>query len=95
MYRPGFVVNIGSIHYARWLRPPDADKLVFLSNFDGSWQSYPRIITKAHAGQTAVWSNADGFPRTRALVLDGAATATGSSNGALQQVPTQFWYAAS
>jgi Dyp-type peroxidase family len=95
MYRPGFVVNISSIHYARWLRPPDADKLVFLSNFDGSWQSYLEdFITKAHAGQTAVWSNAEGFPRTRALVLDGAQDGDRFKQWVrLQQVPTQFWYA--
>jgi Dyp-type peroxidase family len=95
MYRPGFVVNIGSIHYARWLRPPDADKLVFLSNFDGSWQSYLEdFITKAHAGQTAVWSNAEGFPRTRSLVLDGARDGDRFKQWVrLQQVPTQFWYA--
>src|SRR5262249_39235834 len=37
-YRPGFVLNMGTIHYAKWFRLPKTDKLIFLSNFDGSWE---------------------------------------------------------
>ncbi|TXL82188.1 cytochrome P450 [Vineibacter terrae] len=93
-YRPGFVVNIGTIHYAKWFRVPGSEKLIFLANYDGSWESYLEdFITKAHQGQSAAWSNGVGFPRTRFLVLDGAQDGDRFKRWVRrQQVPTQFWY---
>jgi len=93
LYRPGFVLNLGTINFARWFRPPGADKLVFFSNFDGSWHSYLEdFITKAHAGQSAAWSNGVGFPRTRFLILDGAEDGDSFKRWVRrQQVVTQFW----
>lgn len=93
-YRPGFVLSMGSIHYARWLRLPGSDTLVFLSNYDGSWEAYLEdFITKAHKGQTAAWSNGKGFPRTRYLVLDGARDGSRFKRWVRrQQRPTLFWY---
>ena len=93
-FRPGFVLDIGTIHFARWFRLPKTDKLVFLSNYDGSWESYLEdFITKAHLGQSAVWSNGVGFPETRFLINGGA------SDGARfkrwvrrQQRESRFWY---
>jgi len=93
-YRPGFVVNIGTIHYAKWFRLPGSDRLIFLANFDGSWESYLEdFITKAHQGQSAAWSNGVGFPRTRLLVKEGAQDGDRFKRWVRrQQVPTQFWY---
>ena len=72
-YRPGFVVNMGTIHYARWWRLPGTAKSVFFSNYDGSWDSYLEdFITRARWGQTAAWSNWQGFPKTRLLIFEGA-----------------------
>ena len=72
-YRPGFVVNMGTIHYARWWRLPGTAKSVFFSNYDGSWDSYLEdFITRARWGQTAAWSNWQGFPKTRLLIYEGA-----------------------
>jgi Dyp-type peroxidase family len=72
-FRPGFVVTMGTIHYAKWFRVPGTGQFVFLSNYDGNWESYLEdFITRAHWGQTAAWSNGVGFPRTRFLVFDGA-----------------------
>jgi hypothetical protein len=72
-FRPGYIVNMGTIHFARWFRPPGSECLVFLSNYDGSWESYLEdFITKAYPGQNAAWSNAIGFPRTKWLIRDGA-----------------------
>lgn len=95
-FEPGRLSDIGSIHYARWVLLPGTGKLLFFSNYGGSWESYLEdFITKAHAGLTGVWSNTAGFPRTRNLFQDGA------TNGALfklwareQQIPTLFWYSA-
>ena len=64
LYRPGFLSEIGSIHFARWVTVPGTRDLLFFSNFDNSWESYLEdFITKAHAGLTGVWSNSIGFPR--------------------------------
>ena len=72
-YRPGFVVNMGTIHYARWWRLPGTAKSIFFSNYDGSWDSYLEdFITRARWGQTAAWSNWQGFPKTKFLIFDGA-----------------------
>ena len=58
---------------ARWWRLPDTRKVAFFANFDGSWESYLEdSITRAHPGQSATWSNWEGFPPTRFLIYDGA-----------------------
>ncbi|MEW6640457.1 MAG: cytochrome P450 [Pseudomonadota bacterium] len=93
-YRPGFVLNMGTIHYARWFRLPGTDKLIFLSNFDGSWESYLEdFVMKAHAGQSAAWSNGAGFPRTQFLIYGGAQDGDRFKRWVRrQQVRSQFWY---
>ncbi|MGO4712745.1 cytochrome P450 [Bradyrhizobium sp. 2TAF24] len=93
-YRPGFVLDMGTIHYARWFRLPGTEKLIFLSNFDGSWESYLEdFVMKAHAGQSAAWSNGVGFPRTRFLIYGGAEDGDRFKRWVRrQQVRSQFWY---
>lgn len=93
-FRAGFVLDIGTIHYARWFRLPKTDKLIFLSNYDGSWESYLEdFITKAHLGQSAVWSNGVGFPKTRLLLFGGAADGARFKRWVRrQQIPSRFWY---
>jgi len=93
-FRPGFVVNMGTIHYAKWFRPPGSKKLVFLANYDGSWESYLEdFIMKAHQGQSAVWSNGIGFPKTDLLFGAGARDGDRFKRWVRrQQVPTAFWY---
>lgn len=93
-FRPGFVLNMGTIHYARWFRLPGSEIMLFLSNYDGSWLSYLEdFITKAHEGQSAVWSHGKGFPKTRLLVLGGADDGARFKRWVRrQQIVTQFWY---
>jgi hypothetical protein len=93
-FRPGFVLDMGTIHYAKWFRPPKSRRLVFFGNYDGSWSSYLEdFITKAHAGQTAGWSNCQGFPRTRFLTLDGAQDGDRFKRWVRrQQVPSACWF---
>jgi deferrochelatase/peroxidase EfeB len=94
--RPGYLCDIGSIHSARWVSVPGTDKLLFLSNYDGSWSSYLEdFIALAHHGLSAVWSNTVGFPKTRNLIQKGARDAERFKRWARnQQVPTLFWYSA-
>ena len=71
--RPGFVWNMGTICFARWWRLPNTRTVAFYSNFDGSWENYLEdFITRAHEGQTAAWSNWEGFPETRFMAFGGA-----------------------
>ena len=64
-FRPGFVTDFATIHYARWYCPKGSQKLIFQGNYDGSWESYLEdFITKVHRGQTMAWNNCAGFPRS-------------------------------
>ena len=95
-YTPGFLGPIGTIHFARWVSIPGTDKLVFTSNFGGSWESYLEdFITLAHAGLTAVWSNTVGFPKTSLLFQNGATDGERFKRYARRSmIPTLFWYSA-
>jgi deferrochelatase/peroxidase EfeB len=96
VYREGFLGDISTIHAARWITIPGTRKLVFFSNFGGSWESYLEdFITRAHAGLTAVWSNSVGFPRAKNLIQDGATDGERFKRYArASMLPTRFWYSA-
>ncbi|MES2302922.1 MAG: hypothetical protein V4521_12770 [Pseudomonadota bacterium] len=94
--RSGFLATIGTIHAARWLVLPGTRQLLFCSNYDGSWESYLEdFITKASEGVTAVWSNAEGFPKSRLLFFDGATDGDRMKRFARCSMrPTAFWFSA-
>lgn len=94
-FRPGLILNMGTIHFARWWRVPGTNKVAFYSNFDGSWESYLEdFITRARQGQTAAWSNWQGFPRTRFMMGDGARDGDSFKRWErTQQQLVPFWYA--
>ncbi|MGA2126605.1 MAG: hypothetical protein ABSG76_10685 [Xanthobacteraceae bacterium] len=95
-YPPGFLSDIGTIHFARWVTVPRTRDVLFLSNYGGSWESYLEdFITKAHGGLTGVWSNTVGFPRAKNLVQLGATDGDRFKRFARHSmVPTRFWYSA-
>lgn len=95
-YPPGFLSDIGSIHFARWVTPPGSPDLIFLSNYGGSWESYLEdFITLAHAGLTGVWSNTIGFPRSENLIGEGATDGERFKRFArASMIPTRFWFSA-
>jgi hypothetical protein len=69
----GYLGSMRTIHFAHWAFVNNGGRLMFLSNFDNSWESYlDDFIEKAHGGLTLAWSSGVGFPPTRFLVLDGA-----------------------
>lgn len=92
----GKLSGIPSIHFAHWSLIDKGRRLLFLSNFDGSWGSYlDDFIDKASFGLTGIWSNTEGFPATRFLVLDGAKNeAEFKAFGRDNQVLTRVWYSA-
>jgi len=95
----GQLGGIRSIHFARWAITRDRRHLLFLSNFDGSWESYlGDFIDLAAVGLTAVWTNTDnavGFPRTEWMVRLGARDeARFKAFARYGMVPTLLWYSA-
>jgi len=95
-YTHGELGGIPSIHFAHWSLIDDGRHLVFLSNFDGSWESYlGDFIDKAAIGLTAVWSNTRDFPRTKFLAFAGAADGPRFRQWARAHgCPTAAWYSA-
>ena len=69
---PGKLQGLPTIHFAHWTIVPlvDANKqrtrreaLMFLSNYDGSWDAYlDDFLTFLAPGVIAIWANAVGFP---------------------------------
>jgi hypothetical protein len=67
-YTKGQLGGIPSIHFAHWSLVDGGRRLLFVSNYDGSWESYlDDFIEKAASGLSAVWSNTENFPRARWL----------------------------
>ncbi len=95
-YTKGKLGSIPSIHFARWILIDKGRRLLFLSNYDGSWESYlGDFIDKAATGLTAIWSNTDGFPRARWLVNDGATDERRfKAYVRMTQTQTEVWYSA-
>lgn len=96
IFNKGNLGGIPSIHFARWLLVNNGRHLVFLSNFDDSWEHYlGEFIDQASNGLTAVWSNTVGFPRTKWLILGGARDEQRFKYFARKsQAVTRLWYSA-
>jgi hypothetical protein len=96
VFTRGHLGSIPSIHFARWVVIDNGRRLLFFSNFDGSWENYlGDFIDKAATGLTAVWSNTHGYPRTRWLIYDGATDEQRFKAYARNsQILTDVWYSA-
>ena len=56
----GYLASMRTIHFAHWAIAGNGGRLIFFSNFDGSWESYlDDFIEKAHQGLTLAWTNGD------------------------------------
>lgn len=92
----GYLSSMRTIHFAHWTLVGNSGRLIFLSNFDGSWQSYlDDFVDKAHEGLTLAWANCIGFPRTRSLIYEGATHGRQFKAWARQaQTQSILWYSA-
>jgi hypothetical protein len=69
----GSLTGLDTLHFAHWSLIDDDTRLLFLTNYDGSWENYlDDFIDKVAIGLTAIWSNTRNFPRTAFLVTGGA-----------------------
>jgi hypothetical protein len=96
VYNDGSLAGIRPIHFARWVFLDDKRRLIFASNYDGSLESYmDDFIDKVAWGLNAAFSNGEGYPRTKWLVLDGAKDERAFKNYLRDhQIETQLWYSA-
>jgi hypothetical protein len=94
VYSRGFLGRAGTIHFARWTLLNDKRRLLFVSNYDGSLESYTDdFINKVAFGLNVVFGNAVGYPRTRWLFLDGAKAEQPFKYFVRRHaLPTEVWY---
>jgi hypothetical protein len=92
----GQLGGISSIHFARWVLIDEGKRLLFFSNYDGSWESYlGDFIDKAAVGLTSVWSNTQEFPKSLFLLFKGATDEERFKAWTrAHQITTQLWYSA-
>ena len=96
MFVKGKLLNIPTIHFARWVLFDNKKHVLFFSNFDGSWQQYlGDFIDQSGWGLSGIFSNTVNFPATRFMVTGGAYDeehflAWSRST----QIPTNVWYSA-
>jgi hypothetical protein len=69
----GLLDGVPTIHFAHWHVIEKGRRLLFVSNYDGSWASYLEdFIVHAAGPISAIWSHSVGFPPTRFLMWGGA-----------------------
>jgi len=92
----GKLMGIPTIHFARWVMIDNQKRMLFFSNFDGSWQQYlGDFIDKSGWGLTGIWSNTQKFPRTKFLFAKGAYDEEHFLAWSRYfQIPTAVWYCA-
>jgi hypothetical protein len=92
----GKLSGLTSLHFAHWALIDEGRRLLFLTNYDGSWENYlDDFIDKASIGLTGIWSNTINFPRTRFLVLGGAQDERRFKTiSRRNQVYSNVWYSA-
>ncbi len=96
VFTHGGLARVRSIHFARWVFLDNRQRIIFLSNYDGSLESYmDDFINKVGFGLNVVFSNGVGYPRTNWLILNGCSDERKFKEYLRRrQMPTQVWYKA-
>lgn len=91
----GNLAGLSTIHFARWVVLHDG-RLLFFSNYDGSWEAYlGDFIDKVAFWLSVIWTNTRGFPPTRWLLFDGARAEEPFKHWTRTfQLPNAIWYSA-
>ncbi len=92
----GQLGGIPTIHFAKWLLVDDETRLLFLSNYDSSWESYlGDFVDRAALGLNLAWTCTEDYPKTLLLALRGANDEERfKAWSRVNQRPTQVFYAA-
>jgi hypothetical protein len=96
VFTRGRLGRVRTIHFARWVFLDGRKRVVFLSNYDGSLESYmDDFINKVGFGLNLVFSNGVGYPRTKFLIKEGCSDERKFKEYLRRhQLPTQVWYCA-
>jgi hypothetical protein len=82
--------KIGTVHFARWVIFDDDTRLLFTSNFDGSWEAYLRDFSqKTPDGMDKIFGQCEGYPAAGCRDFDAFAAYVRK-----YQVQTDLFYAA-
>ncbi len=88
----GNLDTMTTIHFARWALFDDNKRVLFLSNFDGTWSSYISDFSDP-PHLNAVWSNTERFPPTYFLLWRGARDLARFNDHVVEEFqPTCFFY---
>jgi hypothetical protein len=96
IFTHGGLARVRTIHFARWVFLDGKKRVVFMSNYDGSLESYmDDFINKVGFGLNVAFSGGVGYPTTNWLVLDGCGDERKFKEYLRRhQLPTQVWYKA-
>lgn len=84
------IKKIGTIHFARWVIFDNDQRLLFTSNFDGSWESYLRDFSQiTPEGMDHIFGHCDGYPAGGCKDFEAFKEYVSK-----YQVPTDLFYAA-
>ena len=96
VYTRGRLARVRTIHFARWVFLDGGTRVIFLSNYDDSLESYmDDFINKVGFGLNLSFSHGIGYPRTRWLAFEGSSDERKFKEFLRRhQIPTQVWYKA-
>lgn len=96
LFVKGKLMGIPTIHFARWIQVNDKKRMLFFSNFDGSWTQYlGDFIDKSGWGLNAIFGNTIQFPETYFLFFGGAYNQLKFLGWSRRyQIYTPIWYTA-
>ena len=96
LFSRGSLAGLRTVHFARFITFGRPARVLFMSYYDGSLESYMNdFIDKVAWVLNGVFGNEAGFPRTQWLLGAGARDEAGFKaflRG--NQIPTQAWYSA-
>jgi hypothetical protein len=60
---PGSLLGISTIHFVKWLVIDRGQRLMMVSDYDGSWENYiDEFAEMILSGLDAIWETSDGYP---------------------------------
>jgi hypothetical protein len=63
LFAPGTLADIQSIHFAHWSIVDGGKHLLFVTNYDGSFDNYLGDFSdRASVGLNSIWNNVEGYP---------------------------------
>jgi hypothetical protein len=96
VYGRGRLARVRTIHFARWVFLNDRQRVIFMSSYDGSHESYmDDFVNKVGFGLNVAFGNGIGYPRTKWLLGEGCSDERKFKEFQRRhQIPTQVWYKA-